>query len=73
MDIRTTYGKVYRKIKENMVSIITNEEDVQEGIKSWKKMKTEKDVVKNTSNKLANKKNYYQLDREKVDLNSQIE
>ena len=56
-----------------MVSIITNEEDVQEGIKSWKKMKTEKDVVKNTSNKLANKKNYYQLDREKVDLNSQIE
>lgn len=58
-------------MKEEMVSIITNEDDVKEVIKKSKTPKNEFGTHK-TMNKLQMKRNYYIFEKEKQELTSQI-
>jgi hypothetical protein len=58
-------------MKEEMVSIVTNEEDVTNMMKKLKN-RSQENITKNQS-KQHPKKNYFQLEREKQDLTMQIE
>lgn len=71
IEIRTKFQNIYKKMKEEMISIVTNEEDITNTMKKLKN-RSQENIVKNASKNHA-KKNYFQLEREKQDLTSQIE
>ena len=61
IEIRTKFHNIYKKMKEEMVSIVTNEEDVTIIMKKLKN-KALDNSFKSQSKQLL-KKNYFQLDR----------
>jgi hypothetical protein len=69
--IRQKYQQIYKKMKEEMVAIVTNEDEINELIKSISVPSVRSSINKPVQKQP--KKNYYQLERDKQDLTSQIE
>lgn len=69
--IRQRYQKIYKKMKEEMVTIITNEDQVNEVIKTISVPSLRPTV--NKQYKQQPKRHFFQLERDKQDLTSQIE
>lgn len=72
INIKQKYRRAYKKMKEEMVGIVTNENQVQEMLKKVERISTKPSSQANKQNRQIVKKHYYQLEKEKQDLTAQI-